>query len=82
MNALPQSPAVLVVDDDPNVVILLHRVLRDLVTGHVVARAVVSTTHTSNLGVAEGVRAAIEHVAAGHLPALANPVGLVEVLLA
>ena len=34
MDALPQSPAVLVVDDDPNVVILLHRVLRDLITGH------------------------------------------------
>ena len=33
-------------------------------SGQVVARAVVPTTHTSGLGVAEGVRAAIEQVAA------------------
>ena len=36
----------------------------DPVSGEVVARAVVSTTHTSELGVADGVRAAIEQVAA------------------
>ena len=34
MDALPRPPAVLVVDDDPTVVILLHRVLRDLDIGH------------------------------------------------
>ena len=34
MDALSQTPAVLVVDDDPTVVILLHRVLRDLEIGH------------------------------------------------
>jgi two-component system, response regulator, stage 0 sporulation protein F len=34
MDALPRLPAVLVVDDDPTVVILLHRVLRDLDIGH------------------------------------------------
>ena len=34
MDALSQTPAVLVVDDDPTVVILLHRVLRDLDIGH------------------------------------------------
>ena len=34
MDALSQTPAVLVVDDDPTVVILLHRVLRDLGIGH------------------------------------------------
>jgi two-component system, response regulator, stage 0 sporulation protein F len=34
MDALSQLPAVLVVDDDPTVVILLHRVLRDLDIGH------------------------------------------------
>ena len=36
----------------------------DPASGEVVARAVVPTTHTSGLGVAEGVRAAIEQVAA------------------
>ena len=36
----------------------------DPASGAVVARAVVSTTHTSELGVAEGVRQAIEQVAA------------------
>jgi N-methylhydantoinase A/oxoprolinase/acetone carboxylase beta subunit len=35
----------------------------DPASGEVVARAVVSTTHTSELGVADGVRAAIEQVA-------------------